>query len=162
KLGLPPAGSVWLGLAAGAAAGSIRQAGAMRLGPLTIERPAFAEMDLSPLSAVIGVEIAGIIGYHVLRRSIVELEVEAPSLAILDPAMPPDRGDAWQPIAIYGNHVYVCARFEGHEGWFRLDTGAPQVPLILNAPAVAELSLLEGRETTKTSIGVPGGTMEVA
>src|SRR5262249_50613191 len=117
---------------------------------------------LSPLSAVIGVEIAGIIGYHVLRRSIVELEVEAPSLAILDPAMPPDRGDAWQPIAIYGNHVYVCARFEGHEGWFRLDTGAPQVPLILNAPAVAELSLLEGRETTKTSIGVPGGTMEVA
>jgi hypothetical protein len=161
RLGLSSIGSSWLGLAAGASASAVREAGAMRLGPLTIERPAFVEMDLSPISAA-GVEIAGILGYDVLRRAIVEIEVAAPRLAILDPAAPPDLGSAWQPIAIYGNHVYVRARFEGHEGWFRLDTGAPQVPVIFNGPAVADFSLLDGRETTRQSIGVPGGTMEVA
>lgn len=162
RLGLGAIGSSWLGLAAGASAGALRRAGAMRLGPLTIDEPLFVEMDLSAISSAAGVEIAGIVGYDVLRRAVVEIDVARPSLAILDPASPPDRGDAWQPIAIYGKHVYVRARFESHEGWFRLDTGAPQVPVIFNGPAVDDLSLLDGRETRKASIGIPGGTMEVA
>jgi len=162
RLGLPSIGSGWLGLAAGASSGTVRGAGSMRLGPLAIERPALVEMDLSALSEVAGVELAGILGYDVLRRAVVEIDVTGPHLAIRDPAAPPDLGNAWQPIAIYGNHVYVRARFEGHEGWFRLDTGAPQIPLIFNAPAVQELSLLEGRATTTARLGVPGGTMDAA
>jgi aspartyl protease len=162
SLELPAIGASWLGLAAGASSGTVREARSMRLGPLTIDRPAFVEMDLSALSAVTGTEIAGILGYEVLRRAIVEVDVTAPFLAILDPASPPDVGGLWQPIVIYGNHVYVRARFEKHEGWFRLDTGAPQLPIIFNAPAVHELSLLEGRATTRARIGVPGGDMEVA
>jgi predicted aspartyl protease len=162
RTGLSRIGSSWLGLAAGANSGTVRSAGRMRLGPLSIEDPAFTEMDLSPISALYGFEVAGIIGYDVLRRSIVEIEVDAPRVTIFDPASAPDRGDAWRPIVIYRNHVYVRARFEGHEGWFRLDTGAPQVPLILNGPAVSELSLLGGREVTRQTIDVPGGTMEVA
>jgi predicted aspartyl protease len=162
RLGLAAIGSSWLGLAAGANAGTVRPAGAMRLGPLTIEQPAFVEMDLTALVTATGLEIAGIVGYDVLRRAIVEIEAAAPGLAIKDPRTPPERGDAWQPIVIYRNHVYVRARVEQHEGWFRIDTGAPQVPLIFHAPAVSELSLLDGRETTRATIGVPGGTMEVA
>lgn len=131
------------------------------LGPLTIDDPAFVEMDLAALSAHAGAEIAGIIGYDVLRRVSAEIEVAAPRLAFFDPATA-DEGLPWEEIAIYGNHVYARASFEGHEGWFRLDTGAPQVPILFNGPAVQRLSLLAGRESTEATIGVPGGTMKVA
>ncbi|HKA25004.1 MAG TPA: aspartyl protease family protein [Candidatus Eisenbacteria bacterium] len=161
-LGLPTIGASWLGLAAGASSGTVRQAQSMQLGPITIDRPAFVEMDLDPLSAISGVEIVGIVGYDVLRRSIVEIEVAAPRLAIFDPATPQDESAPWQPIVVYRNHVYASARFEGHEGWFRLDTGAPQVPIIFNGPAVERLSLLEGRGAQEAQIEVPGGTMDVA
>jgi hypothetical protein len=161
SLGLAKIGSGWLGLAAGASSGTVRRAGAMRLGPLSIEQPAFTEMDLAVFTPLCG-EISGIIGYDVLRRAVVEIEVDAPRLAIFDPASPPERGDAWRPIVVYRNHVYAQARLEKHEGWFRLDTGAPQVPLLVNGPAVAALSLLEGRETQPASIDVPGGTLAVA
>jgi len=160
-LGLSRIGSSWLGLAGGAAPGALRQAFSMRLGPLTIDDPAFVEMDLSALSAYAGEEITGIFGYDFLRRAVIEIEVAAPRLRFFDPQTT-DESLPWQEIAIYGNHVYARASFEGHEGWFRLDTGAPQVPLLFNGPAVQSLRLLEGRETTQASIGVPGGTMNVA
>src|SRR5262249_3812475 len=161
-LGLPTIGASRVGLRAGASSGTVRQAQSMQLGPITIDRPAFVEMDLDPLSAISGVEIVGIVGYDVLRRSIVEIEVAAPRLAIFDPATPQDESAPWQPIVVYRNHVYASARFEGHEGWFRLDTGAPQVPIIFNGPAVERLSLLEGRGAQEAQIEVPGGTMDVA
>jgi len=160
-LGLSRIGSSWLGLAGGAAPGALRQAFSMRLGPLTVDDPAFVEMDLAALSAHAGEEIVGIFGYDILRRAVVEIEVSAPRLLIFDPATT-DESLPWEEIAIYGNHVYARASFEGHEGWFRLDTGAPQVPILFNGPAVQRLSLLEGRETTQETIGVPGGTMKVA
>ena len=161
ELGLDAIGSSWLGLAAGASAGTVRQAGTMRLGPLHIDRPTFVEMDLAPISAASGVELAGIIGYEVLRRSIVEIEVAVPRITIFDSDTPQDDELPWQDIVIYGNHVYTRGRFENHEGWFRLDTGAPQVPLMFNGPAVERLSLLEGRDTKKAQIDVPGGMMGV-
>lgn len=160
-LGLSRIGSSWLGLAAGAAPGALRQAFSMRLGPLTIDDPTFVEMDLAALSAHAGEEIAGIFGFDFLRRAVVEIEVAGPHLRFFDSATT-DESLPWEEIAIYGNHVYAKASFEGHEGWFRLDTGAPQVPILFNGPAVQSLNLLEGRETKQATIGVPGGTMKVA
>src|SRR5262249_36737522 len=77
-LGLTRIGTGWLGLAAGSATGDAKRARSMRLGPLTIDRPVFVEMDLDAVSAANGAEIAGIIGYDVLMRAVVEIEVATP------------------------------------------------------------------------------------
>jgi len=95
-------------------------------------------------------------------RAIVEIEVEASRIAIHEPSSFPSQAVRWEPIAIAGNHPHVNGHFDGHDGLFRLDTGAPQVPVIFNGPAVESLKLLDGRETQKAQIGLPGGQMDVA
>jgi hypothetical protein len=162
SLGLAAVGTSWLGLAAGATSGSVRQAESLRIGPLTIERPLLTELDLAAVSAVSGVELAGIIGYDVLMRAVVEIEVAAGRIALHSPQESLPETLRWEPVVLYGNHVYARGRFEGRDGLFRIDTGAPQVPVIFNGPAVEELRLTESREVKEAQIGIPGGTLRVA
>ncbi len=162
KLGLARAGASWIGMAAGQAAAGIRTAGSLALGPLTIEQPAFAEMDFAPFSQHAQVEITGIIGYDVLARAVVELELERSRIALFDPDTFELPGAAWQEIAIAGAHPFVRGSVEGHEGWFRLDSGAPQVAVILNGPTVERFQLLQGRTVQKERATMPGGEMDIA
>ena len=161
-LGLARAGASWLGMAAGQAAAGIRTAGSLTLGPLTIEQPAFAEMDFGPISQHAQVEITGIIGYDVLARAVVELGLERSRIALFDPATFELPGASWQELAIAGAHPYVKGSFEGHAGWFRLDSGAPQVAVILNGPTVERFHLLEGRTVHRDRATLPGGEMDIA
>jgi hypothetical protein len=161
-LGLARAGDSWLGMAAGQTAAGIRTAGSLTLGPLTIEQPAFIEMDFGPLSQHAQVEITGIIGYDVLARAVVELELERSRIALFDPATFELPGASWREIAVAGAHPYVKGSIEGHEGWLRLDTGAPQVAVILNGPTVERFQLLEGRTVQNERATLPGGEMDIA
>jgi len=161
-LGLARAGEGWLGMAAGPATAGIRTGRSLALGPLTIEQPIFLEMDLGPISRHSQVEIAGILGYDVLARAVVELEVACSRIALFDPERFELPGAPWQRVAIAGAHPFVNGSFEGHDGWFRLDTGAPQVPVILNGPTVERFDLLEGRSVQRARAGLPGGQMDVA
>jgi len=162
ELGLARAGDSWLGMAAGQTATGIRTAGSLTLGPLTIEQPAFAEMDCGPLSRHAQVEITGFIGYDVLARAVVELELERSRIALFDPATFELPGAAWQEIAIAGAHPFVKGSFESHAGWLRLDTGAPQVAVVLNGPTIERFQLLEGRTVQRTRATLPGGEMDIA
>jgi hypothetical protein len=56
----------------------------------------------------------------------------------------------------------VKGSIEGHEGWLRLDTGAPQVAVILNGPTVERFQLLEGRTVQNERATLPGGEMDIA
>jgi len=161
-LGLARAGASWLGLAAGQTAAGVRTAGSLALGPLTIEQPAFTEMDFGLLSRHAQVEITGIIGYDVLARAVVELELERSRIALFDPTAFELPGASWQEVAIVGAHPYVKGSFEGHAGWFRLDTGAPQVAITLNRPTIERFQLLEGRTVQNEHATVPGGEMDIA
>jgi hypothetical protein len=149
-------------MAAGQAAAGIRTAGSLTLGPLTIEQPTFTEMDFGPLSQHAEVEVTGIIGYDVLARAVVDLELRRSRIALFDPATFERPGTPWQRVAIAGAHPYVEGSFEGHAGWFRLDTGAPQVAVVLNGPTVERLRLLEGRAVQKARATLPGGEMDIA
>jgi hypothetical protein len=161
-LGLARAGASWLGMAAGQTSAGIRTAGSLTLGALSIEQPAFAEMDFAPFSQHAQVEITGIIGYDVLARAVVELELERSRIALFDPDTFELPGAEWQEIAIAGAHPFVKGSVEGHEGWFRLDSGAPQVAVILNGPTVGRFQLLEGRTVQKERARMPGGEMDIA
>jgi hypothetical protein len=162
ELGLARAGDGWLGMAAGKTAAGIRTAGSLTLGPLTIEQPAFSEMDCGPLSQHAQVEISGIIGYDVLARAVVELELERSRIALFDPATFELPNASWQELAIAGAHPFVKGSLEGYAGWFRLDSGAPQVAVVLNGPTVEHFQLLEGRTVQKERATMPGGEMDIA
>jgi hypothetical protein len=119
-------------------------------------------MDFAPFSQHAQVEITGIIGYDVLARAVVELELERSRIALFDPDTFELPGAAWQEIAIAGAHPFVRGSVEGHEGWFRLDSGAPQVAVILNGPTVDRFQLLQGRTVQKERATMPGGEMDIA
>jgi hypothetical protein len=63
----------------------------------------------------------------------------------------------WETLVIDQRIPHVRAKFEGHEGLFRLDTGVGSGTVSMHEPAVRELKLLEGRETTDAKAGGVGG-----
>jgi hypothetical protein len=63
----------------------------------------------------------------------------------------------WNKLAVDGRVACVEGSFEGHSGFFHLDTGAGASTVTMHVPAVERLKLLEGRETTPTASGGVGG-----
>lgn len=143
---------------AGSETTRFRRAASFRLGPMRYEQPIFVELDLSFLEEVFGEEIGGIVGYDFFARCAVELEVESGRTRIFDPTgYALERGE-WQHLLTDGRTPTVEARFEGHQGFFRLDTGAGSGTVTFHTPAVARLGLLEGRELEAAAHGGVGGT----
>ncbi len=127
----------------------IHRAHTLTLGPLTIRRPVFVEFDLAPFEGPLGEKIAGIVGYDVMRRAIVELEVAGSRLALHARADFDTTGMPWQPLYLNDRHPIVAASFEGHAGLFKLDVGASGGPfgnVTMHAPAVERLGLIEDRD----------------
>lgn len=136
--------------------------GELTLGPVTLADQAFVGIDLSFLKPYFGVDVAGIVGYDLLARCVVEFDAVAPAIAIHDPQryQAPD-GTEWERLMLPGRIPAAVARFEGHEQPFRLDTGAAGDTVAFHAPAVEEFDLLAGRRTTPGVAGGVGGTVEV-
>lgn len=129
------------------------------LGPLTLNNPIFVSLDLDFIGAALGERIAGIVGYEVFARSVVQFQAgAAPELSLHSRAsFTLDAGLAWQPLILDGTVPCIRSRFEGdREGLFRLDTGAGD-SVSFHSPAVARWKLLEGRSTGTTLAGGVGG-----
>ncbi|KAA0228709.1 hypothetical protein FCG40_07045 [Fimbriimonadia bacterium ATM] len=127
------------------------------LGPLRISDPVYLELDLSMISRAVGIELAGIAGFDVFASSIVDLDLDAPAIAIHNPGKFQLSGGKWQRLWIDGKVPAVEAAYEGdRRGVFRLDTGAPNT-VTFHSPTVEKYRLLEGRETKPAFIGGVGG-----
>jgi predicted aspartyl protease len=134
------------------------RAPALSLGPITITEPVFVGIDLAFLDQYMGVRIGGVIGYELLARTIVEFDITGAQIALHDPAI--YRSDApWHELLLYQRHPCIRATFEGHEGIFNLDTGAAQSTVTFHHPATQRLGLLDGRETSASTIGGVGGNV---
>jgi hypothetical protein len=130
----------------------------LRLGPLVLEDPVFIGLDLAFLEPHFGVPVAGIIGYELLARCVAELDLAEARIALFDPrtyALP--AGGAWEPVQLHGRQPLVRARFEQHEGLFRIDTGAADDTVTFHYQVVQDLELLRGRETQRGMAGGVGG-----
>jgi hypothetical protein len=136
-----------------------RQGSVFQLGPLTSYHPLYVEADLSFLSEAFGVEIAGFCGYDIFRQAVVEVDLEAATIALHDPSIYtlPEGAGHWAELIIHQRTPVVRARFEGHEGAFLLDTGADG-SVMFYAQSVASFNLLANRETTATAFEGVGGT----
>src|SRR5439155_1433536 len=77
-------------------ASPVHRAKSLRLGPLTIADPFLVEMDLAPLAQAFGQPVAGIVGYDLFSRCVVELTLAEDRLELFDPAIPRPGVDRWR------------------------------------------------------------------
>lgn len=131
------------------------------LGRATFKDPTVIGLDLAFLSAPMGAKIAGIIGYGVFHRCVVELDMEKNTVALFDPKTYDQNRvqNRWQKLYQTARVACVEAEFEGHKGIFKLDSGAAGSTVALHAPTVEKFKLLDGRDTTETLAGGVGGNV---
>ena len=123
---------------------SVYRADTLRVGPLVVQRPALFEFDLARIFFNQGALIAGVIGWDVLSRTVVEFDFETPSIRILDAREFDPEPLRFLPLVVHGRTPHVAARFDGggEPSLFRLDTGAPRNRVTFHSPAVERLRLL--------------------
>ncbi|MDX9911757.1 MAG: retropepsin-like aspartic protease [Phycisphaerales bacterium] len=159
-LGLTPAGSIDAVGVGGATGAPLFACETLSIGPVTLAGHTLMGADLSFLKPHLGEEIVGVLGYDVLSRCVAEIDLADSRIALHDPAsytLP--EGAAWQPLFLEGRVPSIDASFEGHEGRFRLDTGA-NGGVTFHEPCVRELGLVEGREVSPAKIGGVGGFVD--
>ncbi len=136
---------------------SLREGGALRLGPLTLPRVVHLEFDLDAIASGIGEEIAGVVGFDVLSQAITAIDMRTPRIVLHDPESF-EAELAWRDLVLHGRHPHARARYQGeHEGLFRLDTGAGTTAVLVHSPAVERHDLLAGRNTYPVQLGGAGG-----
>ncbi len=131
------------------------------LGRATFKDPTVIGLDLAFLSGPMGAKIAGVIGYGVFHRCVVELDMEKNTIALFNPNTYDQNRvqNRWQKLYQTARIACVEAEFEGHKGIFKLDSGAAGSTVALHAPTVEKFKLLEGRDTTETLAGGVGGNV---
>lgn len=155
-LGIEPFGEVPAVGVGGATKAQFARPGTLTLGQMTYDEPLMVVMDLAFLEPYMGVKVGGVLGFSLLARSVAEVDFAAGTIALHDPATYDRAPNGWSELVLDDRIPCVRATVEGHEGWFRLDTGA-NTTVSMHEPAVRQLKLLEGRETTDTQLGGVGG-----
>jgi hypothetical protein len=139
---------------------TVRRGKTFQLGRLTINNPLYLASDLSDFSAPRREKRAGLVGYPLFARAVVEFGRGGERIALYDPASYKLPNGKWQEL-IYAAHTPAFyARLEGdHRGLFMLDTGASGT-VFLYSKFTKEHGLLEGRKTSEmTGSGSGGGTL---
>lgn len=155
-LGLRAAGEIEaVGIGGGESAGLV-QADSVTVGPLTLRDHPMLVTDLSFLKPHLGEEIQGVLGYGVLARSVAEIDLAEPAVRLHRAGEPGLASLPWEELVLIGRVPAVHARFEGHDGVFRLDTGA-NGSVTFHEPAVRTLGLLDGRDVDDAKVGGVGG-----
>lgn len=129
------------------------------VGPMTLHDGLLMQLDLSFLTAPLGREIGGIIGFGFLMRSVAEVDMGKGQVALHDPESFKLDGAEWTSIEITDRVPAVRAAFDRGEGLFRLDTGA-NTALTFHAPTVERMKLLDDRKTTDAMLGGVGGAIK--
>lgn len=125
RLGLEAYGDATIQGLAGQQKVQFVRAPTMQIGPLYVEDTEFSVMDLRFLQQAFGTKIAGLIGYDLLCRAVVEVDVAAPAVRLFDPeSYQPPRDVEWIPISLNGRHATTIARVDGHRARCIVDTGS--------------------------------------
>jgi hypothetical protein len=160
NLHLPKVGELPLVGVGGVITEPFRTVGEMKLGPMTLKDTQFAELDLSMFKKAFGVEVSGIVGFDMFRRSVVKVDLTKPSVAIFDPAHFSLREGAWTSAKFSTGNIAIQAKMEGERlAWYRIDTGANGT-VQFHTPYVAREHLLQDRPVVEAQEAGAGGTSE--
>jgi hypothetical protein len=124
---------------------SVFQGGRLQLGPLEISGLNYLAYDpsRSKASRILGEPVVGVLGWDVLLRSILEVDMQAGRIRILDAEKERIPRDAVQRLYLHWKVPYVDASFAGgHQGMFMFDTGAGKKGVFFPNYTVKTLDLL--------------------
>ncbi|MCW5946515.1 MAG: aspartyl protease family protein [Fimbriimonadales bacterium] len=155
--GLNKVGAIPVVGVGGVVLSSMRTANSIQVGQVSWTNPIFVEIDLAQIGQMLSVELAGIVGYDLMARGIVEMDTQQNFVAVHDPKSYTLSSGQWTTLHLDGKHPVVEARFEGdRKGLFRLDTGANNT-LTFHTAWVERYDLLKDRQTVATALGGVGG-----
>lgn len=134
------------------------QANQITVGPLVVTNPVFVSGNHGYDSGSNGDKLGGILGFDLLSRCLLEIDISDQSVKIYDPAKYENMDIAWHElIFVNGLPLIMCSLSTGHQGVFMLDTGFSG-SVLLNTAFVRKHNLLAGRELNKTyMVGAGGG-----
>ncbi len=157
ELGMPEFGQVAAIGVGGVEKSSWFKADSIEIGGVRLSRTPMVGLDLGLIGLALGVKCAGIVGWDLFCRSVVELDVASRQVSVHSPNAFDGSTLKWHPLRFSDNHPIVECRFEGdRKGLFRLDTGAATT-VTFHSPSVKSLKLLDGRETKQQMLGGVGG-----
>jgi hypothetical protein len=167
KLKLTPVGAKPLTSFLGTNRARILRGRSFEIGPLTLAKPFFVEMDLAIVRNATGEELVGVVGYDILSRCVAEITLAEDSIYLHDPRQYELDKAPWQKLTLHRALPTFPATFEGNrKGLFRIDVGASGGPfsnVIFHASTVDEMQLLEKRKVTVARVGpvrYAAGTLE--
>lgn len=155
RAGLPAIGTIVLRSVLGPARSSVYGASGLSVGPLAFHDLRLAGFDLAPFGDVFGVEVGGVLGFDLFRRTTVAVEPTTDDVRLFPIGWtgPADRDLRREHLVLHLGHPVVEGRLEGRDARFRLDLGMGGSGVIVHAPATSEWRLLEGRATEGTAFG---------
>ena len=129
----------------------------VEIGGVSLEGQPFAAIDLAPLMRrVEGDDVAGILGYEIVRRLPVRIDYEHDILTLYRPrGFAPPHGAVRIPFTLHGRVPQVRASVDGIEGAFDVDTGS-RASLTLSAPFVDGHGLIAKYGATREVIAGAG------
>lgn len=120
------------------------------IGPMTIPKLIGLRTDLAFISVVNDELVSAIVGYDVLCRAVIELNIRKRTLRIHDPTEYERDDVEWVPITFNNRLPRIPCEFEGsHRGFFLVDTGSIH-PVEFTSAAVKHFGLLDDRKTRRT------------
>jgi hypothetical protein len=128
----------------------------LEIGPLTLAKPFFVEMDLGFVRQALGKEVVGVVGYDLLSRCVAEISLAEGSIKVHDPGRYRLDAGRWERLVFNQALPLVPATFEGGKGLFRIDVGASggaYSNVVFHAPAVEQMQLLKDRKVTVSKVG---------
>ena len=125
SLGLPTRRA---GFANGAGSGSaelgLTRVPTVTVGSLRFSDVSAAVLDLGPIQRAIGFpHLDGVIGYNMLRRFRVGVDMDGQQLTFSSAPLPVPKTAATAPFTISGGIIRVAAAVDGVDGTFMIDTG---------------------------------------
>lgn len=156
RLGLETFGSIPVSGMGGSMMSSMVRPESFTLGPVTYHSVYMTALDLSGIAKAMGEEIAGVVGYNLMHRAIVRLDMHTPRVELLDGATFKGENLPWQTMWVYERHPAVEATVEGVTGPFKLDSGAGAMTVFMHSRAVVDMKLLSRESKDSVSGGVGG------
>jgi hypothetical protein len=126
RLGLKSEGALQArGVGEGSEELAITHVGEVRFGRATLRDQVFYVLPLQGLAEVEGVEVAGVLGFEVLQRFVVEVDYARRRLTLTLPeSFDTTRAGTAVPFVFVGHMPAVAGTIDGVEGRFTIDTGS--------------------------------------
>lgn len=140
---------------------TIRQGKTFQLGRITYKNPIFIVSDTTGKNAPPGEKRAGLIGYPLFARAVLEVTGGGKQIALYDPKTYKLGRGKWQELFYIDLTPAVVCRFEGNRtGLFQLDTGYTGT-VTFYGKFIKDEKLLENRQIKEASDTGSGGTYKL-